>query len=135
MLSPKKTKFRKFRKGRIPSVKGNLKTINVGRFGIQAVNSARISAKVIEATRRTITRKIKRSGKVWVKIFPDISVSKKPAEVRMGKGKGAVDCWVCHIQKGQILFELAGISSILAKQAFSLAYDKLPISIKFIERI
>jgi len=135
MLSPKRTKFRKFKKGRIHALRGNLETISLGRFGIQAMSSARISAKVIEAARRTMTRKIKRSGKVWVKVFPDIGVTKKPAEVRMGKGKGGIDHWVCRVQKGQILFELAGVSSVLAKQAASLVYNKLPIPIKFIERI
>lgn len=135
MLSPKRTKFRKFKKGRIHSLKSNLQTMTLGRFGIQAMKSTRISAKIIEAVRRTIARKFKRSGKIWVKIFPDIGVTKKPAEVRMGKGKGAIDYWICRVQKGQILFEFTGVSCALAKQATNLVYNKLSIPIKFIERI
>jgi large subunit ribosomal protein L16 len=135
MLSPKRTKFRKFHKGRIHALKGNQKTITLGKFGIQAMTSARISSRVLEAARRAMTRKLKRSGQIWIKVFPDIGVSRKPAEVRMGKGKGALDHWVCRVQRGQILFELSGVSSALAKQAASLVYNKLPIPVKFIERL
>tara|TARA_B110000977_G_C11063705_1_gene486970 strand:+ start:687 stop:1094 length:408 start_codon:yes stop_codon:yes gene_type:complete len=135
MLSPKKTKFRKFQKGHIRSLNGNLKDMNLGRFAIQAKNSGRISAKVVEAARRAMSRKIKRSGKIFIKIFPDIAVSKKPIEVRMGKGKGAIDHWICRVQKGTILFELSGISLSLARQAASLISNKVPIAIRFIKRL
>mmetsp|Transcript_55091 Transcript_55091/g.175249 ORF Transcript_55091/g.175249 Transcript_55091/m.175249 type:complete len:136 (+) Transcript_55091:360-767(+) len=135
MLSPKKTKFRKFQKGNIRSLNGNLKEMNLGRFAIQAKSSGRISAKVIETARRTMTRKIKRSGKIFIKVFPDIAVSKKPIEVRMGKGKGAIDHWVCRVQKGTILFELTGISVSLARQAALLISNKVPIAIRFIKRL
>jgi large subunit ribosomal protein L16 len=127
MLSPKKTKFRKYQKGNIKKIISNNVTLKFGKFGLKSLESGKISASTIEAVRRTITRKFKRSGKIWIKIFPDIPVTQKPLEVRMGKGKGPPCFWVCRIQAGQILFEMDGISLQLAKQAFKLANSKLPI--------
>jgi large subunit ribosomal protein L16 len=130
MLQPKKTKYRKFQKGRIGGVKMN--ALSFGSFGIQSVHCGRLSASVIEATRRVMTRKLKRSGQIWIRVFPDTAVSKKPAEVRMGKGKGSPDFWACSIQQGQILFELDGVSPEAAYQAFLLASQKLPVQTKFV---
>jgi large subunit ribosomal protein L16 len=127
MLNPKKTKFRKYQKGNIKKITSNNVTLKFGKFGLKSLESGRISASTIEAVRRTVTRKFKRSGKIWIKIFPDIPVTQKPLEVRMGKGKGLPCFWVCRIQAGQILFEMDGISLQLAKQAFRLANSKLPI--------
>ena len=134
MLSPKKTKFRKAHKGRIH---GNAKggtTLNFGAFGLKALQPNRITARQIEAARRAITRHIKRQGRVWIRVFPDVPVSQKPTEVRMGKGKGTPEYWACRIKPGRILFELDGIDESLAKRAFELGAAKLPISTKFITR-
>ena len=134
MLSPKRTKFRKAHKGRIH---GNAKggtTLNFGAFGLKAMQPDRITARQIEAARRAITRHIKRQGRVWIRVFPDVPVSQKPTEVRMGKGKGTPEYWACRIKPGRILFELDGIDEGLAKRAFELGAAKLPISTKFITR-
>ena len=134
MLSPKRTKFRKAHKGRIH---GNAKggtTLNFGAFGLKALQPERITARQIEAARRAITRHIKRQGRVWIRIFPDVPVSQKPTEVRMGKGKGTPEYWACRIKPGRILFELDGVDESLAKRAFELGAAKLPISTKFITR-
>ena len=134
MLSPKRTKFRKAHKGRIH---GNAKggtTLNFGAFGLKAMQPDRITARQIEAARRAITRHIKRQGRVWIRVFPDVPVSQKPTEVRMGKGKGTPEYWACRIKPGRILFELDGIDEALAKTAFELGAAKLPISTKFITR-
>ena len=134
MLSPKRTKFRKAHKGRIH---GNAKggtTLNFGAFGLKALQPNRITARQIEAARRAITRHIKRQGRVWIRVFPDVPVSQKPTEVRMGKGKGTPEYWACRIKPGRILFELDGIDEDLAKRAFELGAAKLPISTKFITR-
>ena len=134
MLSPKRTKFRKAHKGRIH---GNAKggtTLNFGAFGLKALQPERITARQIEAARRAITRHIKRQGRVWIRIFPDVPVSQKPTEVRMGKGKGTPEYWACRIKPGRILFELDGIDESLAKRAFELGAAKLPISTKFVTR-
>ena len=134
MLSPKRTKFRKAHKGRIH---GNAKggtTLNFGAFGLKAMQPDRITARQIEAARRAITRHIKRQGRVWIRVFPDVPVSQKPTEVRMGKGKGTPEYWACRIKPGRILFELDGIDQSLAKRAFELGAAKLPISTKFITR-
>ena len=134
MLSPKRTKFRKAHKGRIH---GNAKggtTLNFGAFGLKAMQPDRITARQIEAARRAITRHIKRQGRVWIRIFPDVPVSQKPTEVRMGKGKGTPEYWACRIKPGRILFELDGFVEALAKRAFELGAAKLPISTKFITR-
>ena len=134
MLLPKRTKFRKYQKGRIRGVKPNTTQLRFGRYGLKALDTGRIPAKTLEAVRRVITRKFRRTGQIWIRIFPDIPVSAKPAEVRMGKGKGSPSFWVARVQRGQILFEMDGISSQLAKQAANLAYYKLPIKTKFIIR-
>tara|TARA_X000000950_G_C13722794_1_gene580971 strand:- start:285 stop:701 length:417 start_codon:yes stop_codon:yes gene_type:complete len=134
MLSPKRTKFRKAHKGRIH---GNAKggtTLNFGAYGLKALQPERITARQIEAARRAITRHIKRQGRVWIRIFPDVPVSQKPTEVRMGKGKGTPEYWACRIKPGRILFELDGVDESLAKRAFELGAAKLPISTKFITR-
>ena len=134
MLSPKRTKFRKAHKGRIH---GNAKggtTLNFGAFGLKALQPERITARQIEAARRAITRHIKRQGRVWIRVFPDVPVSQKPTEVRMGKGKGTPEYWACRIKPGRILFELDGIDESLAKRAFELGAAKLPISTKFVTR-
>ena len=134
MLAPKRTKFRKAHKGRIH---GNAKggtTINFGAYGLKALQPERITARQIEAARRAITRHIKRQGRVWIRIFPDVPVSQKPTEVRMGKGKGTPEYWACRVKPGRILFELDGVDESLAKRAFELGAAKLPISTKFITR-
>nr|YP_006280955.1 ribosomal protein L16 [Helicosporidium sp. ex Simulium jonesi]ACT36181.1 ribosomal protein L16 [Helicosporidium sp. ex Simulium jonesi] len=132
MLQPKRTKYRKYQKGRIGGIRSNTDHLQFGEFGIKALDTVRIPAKTIEALRRVITRKLKRTGQIWVRIFPDIVVTAKPSEVRMGKGKGAPSYWVCRVQKGQILFELNGIPLSLAQQAAKLVSYKLPIPTKFI---
>ena len=134
MLSPKRTKFRKAHKGRIH---GNAKggtTLNFGAYGLKAMQPERITARQIEAARRAITRHIKRQGRVWIRVFPDVPVSQKPTEVRMGKGKGTPEYWACRIKPGRILFELDGVEEQLAKRAFELGAAKLPISTKFVTR-
>ena len=133
MLQPKKTKYRKFQKGRAGGIKMN--ALSFGSFGIQSLHSGRLSASVIEAARRAMTRKLKRSGQIWIRVFPDLGVSQKPAEVRMGKGKGSINHWVCPVKKGQILFELNGIPAQLAAQAAQLAQQKLCLKTQFIESI
>ncbi len=132
MLSPKRTKFRKYQKGDIGGIKSNTTTLKFGKYGLKALESGKITAKTIEAVRRTITRKFKKSGKIWIKIFPDIPVTQKPLEVRMGKGKGAPSFWIFRVQAGQILFEMDGVSSQLAAQAAKLADCKLPIKTELI---
>ena len=135
MLSPKRTKFRKAHKGRIH---GNAKggtTLNFGSFGLKALAPARVTARQIEAARRAITRHIRRSGRVWIRIFPDVPVSSKPAEVRMGKGKGTPEFWVARVKPGRIMFELEGVPRDLAEEAFTLAAAKLPLDTRFIARL
>jgi large subunit ribosomal protein L16 len=135
MLQPKRTKYRKAHKGR---VHGNAKggfTLNFGAFGLKALEPTRMTARQIEAARRTITRHLKRVGRVWIRIFPDVPVSKKPAEVRMGSGKGTPEFWVCRIKPGRILFEIDGVNRAIAQEAFTLAAAKLPIKTKVIGRL
>ncbi|WP_029009706.1 50S ribosomal protein L16 [Azospirillum halopraeferens] len=135
MLSPKRTKYRKAHKGRIH---GNAKggtALNFGAFGLKALEPERITARQIEAARRTITRHIKRQGRVWIRVFPDVPVSTKPAEVRMGSGKGTPEYWAARVKPGRILFELDGVPHDLAKRAFELAAAKLPIKTKFVTRL
>lgn len=132
MLSPKRTKFRKYQKGTIGGIKPNTITLKFGKYGLKALESGKITARTIEAVRRAITRKFKKSGKLWIKIFPDIPVTQKPLEVRMGKGKGAPSFWICRIQAGQVLFEMDGVSSQLAFQAAKLAAYKLPIKTELV---
>ena len=134
MLSPKKTKFRKQFKGRIHgSAKGNF-TLNYGSYGLKAMEPERVTSRQIEAARKAITRHLKRAGKMWIRIFPDVPVSKKPAEVRMGKGKGANEYWACRIKPGRIMFEVDGVSEEIAKEGLRLAAMKLPVKCRFISR-
>lgn len=135
MLSPKKTKFRKQFKGRIHGDATSGTYVSYGAFGMKALEPARITARQIEAARRAITRHIKRVGKVWIRIFPDVPVSSKPAEVRMGSGKGSPEFWVSRVKPGRVMFELDGVSPELAQEAFALASAKLPIATKFVTRI
>jgi large subunit ribosomal protein L16 len=135
MLFPKKTKYRKAFKGRIH---GNAKrgyTIAFGSFGLKAMEPERITARQIEAARKAINRYLRRAGRLWIRVFPDVPVSRKPAEVRMGSGKGSVEFYICRVQPGRILFELAGVSSEQAQEAFRLASGKLPIKTKFVQQI
>ena len=135
MLSPKKTKYRKQFKGRIHgSSKGNY-ALNYGSYGLKAMEPERVTSRQIEAARKAITRYLKRAGRMWIRIFPDVPVSKKPAEVRMGKGKGTPEFWVCRVKPGKIMFELDGVSEESAKEAFSLAAAKLPLETKFVRKI
>jgi large subunit ribosomal protein L16 len=135
MLSPKKTKYRKQFKGRIHgSSKGNYK-LNYGSFGLKAMEPERVTSRQIEAARKAITRYLKRAGRMWIRIFPDVPVSKKPAEVRMGKGKGTPEFWACRVKPGKIMFELDGVTEESAKEAFSLAAAKLPLETKFVRKI
>ena len=134
MLQPKRTKFRKAHKGRIHGLaKGGTK-LNFGSFGLKAIEPERVTSRQIEAARKAITRHVKRAGKKWIRIFPDVPVSKKPAEVRMGKGKGANEYWACRIKPGRIMFEVDGVNIDDAKRAMTLAAAKLPIKCKFVER-
>jgi len=135
MLQPMRTKFRKAHKGRIHGLASSGVTLAFGQFGLKATEPERISARQIEAARRALTRHMKRSGRVWIRIFPDVPVSKKPLEVRMGSGKGAPELWVVRIKPGRILFEIDGVSLEVAKEALALAAAKLPIKTRFIERI
>lgn len=135
MLQPKKTKFRKAHKGRIHGNAKGGSDITFGSFGLKALEPERITSRQIEASRRTITRSIKRQGKLWIRIFPDVPVTKKPLEVRQGKGKGSVEFWAAKVKPGRILFELEGVSEEAARLAFELASAKLPIKTKFVKRI
>ena len=135
MLSPKRTKFRKAHKGRIKGVAKGGFTLSFGGFGLKALEPERVTARQIEAARRAITRAMKRQGRVWIRIFPDVPVSTKPAEVRMGSGKGSPEYWVARVKPGRILFELDGIPGPLAKTAFERAAEKLPIKTKVVARL
>ena len=135
MMSPKRTKFRKAHKGRIHgNAKGNTQ-LNFGAFGLKAMEPERITARQIEAARRAITRCMTRAGRVWIRIFPDLPVSTKPAEVRMGSGKGSPEFWVARVQPGRIMFEIDGVAEGLAREALALGAAKLPIRTKFVTRI
>jgi large subunit ribosomal protein L16 len=135
MLSPKRTKYRKAHKGRIHGLAKGGTTLNFGAFGLKATEPGRVTAREIEAARRALTRHIKRVGRVWIRIFPDVPVSQKPAEVRMGSGKGSPEFWVARIKPGRIMFELDGVPQDLAKEAFALAAAKLSISTRFVARL
>ena len=135
MLQPVRTKFRKAHKGRIKGVASSCVDLAFGQFGLKALEPERVTARQIEAARRALTRHMKRAGRVWIRLFPDVPVSKKPLEVRMGSGKGAPELWVVRIKPGRILFEVDGIPVQLAKEALALAAAKLPIKTRFIERI
>ncbi|HQS84217.1 MAG: 50S ribosomal protein L16 [Alphaproteobacteria bacterium 16-39-46] len=135
MLAPKRTKYRKAFKGRIHGVAKGGTTLNFGAYGLKAMSPARVTARQIEAARRAITRYIRRSGRVWIRIFPDVPVSAKPAEVRMGSGKGSTEYWACRVKPGRIMFELDGVSLEVAQKAFELASEKLPVESRFIARV
>jgi large subunit ribosomal protein L16 len=134
MLQPKRTKFRKVQKGRNRGLALRGSKINFGEYGLKATGRGRITARQIEAARRTISRKVKRGGKIWIRIFPDKPITQKPLEVRQGKGKGNVEYWVCQIRPGRVLFEIEGVTEELAREAFTLAASKLPIPTTFVER-
>jgi large subunit ribosomal protein L16 len=134
MLQPKRTKFRKQHKGRNRGLAQSGSQVSFGEFGLKAVGRGRITARQIEAARRAITRKVKRGGKLWIRVFPDKPISKKPLEVRMGKGKGNVEYWVALIQPGRMLYEIEGVSEDLAREAFQLAATKLPVQTRFEKR-
>ena len=135
MLSPKRTKFRKAHKGRIHGkAKGGM-NLDFGAFGLKAQEPARITARQIEAARRAITRHMKRAGRVWIRVFPDVPVSSKPTEVRMGKGKGSPDFWAAKVKPGRIMFEIDGVPEDTAREAMRLAAAKLPIKCRFVQRI
>ena len=135
MLSPKRTKYRKAQKGRVHGMAKGGTSLNFGAYGLKAVEPGRITARQIEAARRAITRHIKRAGKIWIRIFPDVPVSGKPAEVRMGKGKGTPEYWMCRVKPGKVMFELDGVDSEIARMAFDLAAAKLPVRCRFVTRI
>ena len=135
MLQPKRTKFRKAHKGRI---RGNAKggtSLTFGSYGLKATSPERITARQIEAARRVITRHMKRAGRVWIRIFPDVPVSKKPTEVRMGKGKGSPEFWACKVKPGRIMFEIDGVPESVAREALALGAAKLPIKTKIVARL
>ena len=135
MLQPKKTKFRKMHKGRI---NGNAKggfVLNFGSYGLKSLEPSRVTARQIEAARRAMTRHMKRAGRVWIRIFPDVPVSKKPTEVRMGKGKGSVEFWAAKVKPGRMMFEIDGVPVDVAREALSLAAAKLPVKYKFVSRL
>ena len=135
MLQPKKHRFRKAFKGRIKGVATSGATLAFGEYGLKALEPERVTARQIEAARRAMTRHMKRAGRVWIRIFPDVPVSKKPIEVRMGKGKGAPEVWVVRVKPGRVLFEVDGVSVQVAREALGLAAAKLPIKTRFVQRI
>ena len=135
MLQPKKTKFRKQFKGRIHGVAKGATSLDFGEFGLKALEPERVTARQIEAARRALTRHMKRAGRVWIRVFPDVPVSSKPAEVRMVKGKGAPEFWACRVKPGRIMFEIDGVPVDVAREALTLAAAKLPIKTRFIQRI
>ncbi|MFK8036179.1 MAG: 50S ribosomal protein L16 [Hyphomicrobiales bacterium] len=135
MLQPKRTKFRKAHKGRIHGLAKGGTDLNFGAFGLKALEPERITARQIEAARRAMTRHMKRAGRVWIRIFPDVPVSSKPTEVRMGKGKGSPDYWAARVKPGRIMFEIDGVTPEVAREAFRLAAAKLPIKTRFVQRI
>ncbi len=134
MLQPKRTKFRKMFKGKNRGLAQTGNKVSFGEYGLKATERGRVSARQIEAARRAMTRQIKRTGKIWIRIFPDVPISSKPLEVRMGKGKGNVDYWCSKVQPGTVLYEMEGVSEELAREAFRLAATKLPIKTTFVIR-
>lgn len=135
MLSPKRLKFHKQHKGRIHGLAKGGSELSFGSYGLKALTPERVTARQIEAARRAITREMKRAGRVWIRIFPDVPVSDKPAEVRMGKGKGAIEFWVARVKPGRIMFEIGGVSEEVARKAFELGAAKLPVKSKFVKRL
>ncbi|MDY4689727.1 MAG: 50S ribosomal protein L16 [Alphaproteobacteria bacterium] len=135
MLSPKRLKFHKQHKGRIHGLAKGGAELSFGSYGLKALTPERVTARQIEAARRAITREMKRAGRVWIRIFPDVPVSDKPAEVRMGKGKGAIEFWVARVKPGRIMFEIGGVPEEVARKAFALGAAKLPVKSKFVKRL
>ena len=135
MLQPMRTKFRKAHKGRIHGIATSGNELTFGQFGLKALEPERVTARQIEAARRAMTRHMKRFGRVWIRVFPDVPVSKKPIEVRMGKGKGTPELWVCRVKPDRVLFEVDGVSMQVAREALALAAAKLPIKTRFVARI
>jgi large subunit ribosomal protein L16 len=135
MLSPARTKFRKAHKGRIHGIETRATNLNFGDFGLKSLSPERITSRQIEAARRAISRYMKRAGKIWIRVFPDVPVTQKPAEVRQGKGKGNIEHYVFRVKPGRIIFEIDGVSEEIAKRAFELGAAKLPINTKFVRRI
>ena len=135
MLSPKRVKFRKQHKGRIHGVARGGAELSFGSYGLKALSPERVTARQIEAARRAITREMKRAGRLWIRIFPDVPVSDKPAEVRMGKGKGAPEFWVARVKPGRIMFEIGEVDEDTARRAFALGAAKLPVKSKFVKRL
>lgn len=134
MLQPKRTKFRKVMKGRNTGLAQRANKVSFGEYGLKATSRGRITARQIEAARRTMTRRIKRGGKIWIRVFPDKPITGKPLEVRMGKGKGSVEYWVAEIQPGRMLYEMEGVDEEVAREAFTLAAAKLPVQTTFVTR-
>ncbi|WP_031550786.1 50S ribosomal protein L16 [Parvularcula oceani] len=135
MMQPKRTKFRKQHKGRIKGLAKGGTELNFGTYGLKAVEPERVTARQIEATRRAITRHMKRAGRVWIRIFPDVPVTKKPTEVRMGKGKGSVEYWAARVKPGRVMFEIDGVPETVAREALALGAAKLPIKTRIVKRI
>ncbi len=135
MLQPKRTKFRKQQKGRNRGLAQRGSNVSFGEYALKATDRGRITARQIEAARRAITRHVKRGGRIWIRVFPDKPISKKPLEVRMGKGKGNPEYWVCLVQPGKVLYEMAGVDEELAREAFRLAGAKLPVRTTFVKRV
>ena len=135
MLSPKRIKFRKQHKGRIHGLAKGGSALSFGSYGLKALTPERVTARQIEAARRAITREMRRAGRLWIRIFPDVPVTDKPAEVRMGKGKGAVEFWVARVKPGRIMFEAEGVDEDTARRAFALGAAKLPVKSKFVKRL
>lgn len=135
MLQPKRTKFRKAHKGRIKGAAKGGFTLNFGSYGLKALQPERVTARQIEAARRAVTRHMKRAGRVWIRIFPDVPVSKKPTEVRMGKGKGSPEFWAARVKPGRIMFEIDGVPDAVAREALALGAAKLPVKTKIVTRI
>lgn len=134
MLQPKRTKFRKQHKGRNRGLAQRGSKVSFGEFALKATERGRLTARQLEAARRAMTRHIKRGGKIWIRVFPDVPITEKPLEVRMGNGKGSVEYWICQIQPGRVLYEVEGVSEELAREAFELAAAKLPFSTAFVKR-
>ncbi|PIE46949.1 MAG: 50S ribosomal protein L16 [Gammaproteobacteria bacterium] len=134
MLQPKRTKFRKMHKGRNTGLAHRGSSVSFGEYGLKSVGRGRMTARQIEAARRTITRRVKRGGKIWIRVFPDKPITAKPLEVRMGKGKGPVEYWVAEIKPGKMLYEIEGVSEELAREAFTLAAAKLPFKTTIVKR-
>jgi large subunit ribosomal protein L16 len=135
MLQPTRTKYRKAHKGRIHGAAKGGFSLNFGAFGLKAVEPGRVTARQLEAARRAVTRHLKRVGRVWIRVFPDVPISRKPAEVRMGSGKGNPEYWVCRVHPGRVMFEIDGVPRALAIEAFDLASAKLPIKTRFVARL